>query len=144
VRFWDSSAIAPLLVSEPFSSQMEELVREDDEIVVWWGSRVECTSAVRRREREGVLDSGDVRAALELLETLDDAWAEVVATDSVRAAAERSLALHPLRAADALQLAAALIWKGDAADRYELVSLDERLRDSAAREGFAVLPRSLG
>jgi hypothetical protein len=53
------------------------------------------------------------------------------------------LAAHPLRAADALQLAAALVWTGEAAAGEAFVCLDERLRDAARREGFEVLPERL-
>jgi hypothetical protein len=48
----------------------------------------------------------------------------------------RLLRVHPLRAAGALQLAAALEWAGAPPDG-ELVTFDERLREAAVREGFA-------
>jgi hypothetical protein len=48
--------------------------------------------------------------------------------------------MHPLRAADALQLAAALIWVEEQPHGESFVSLDPRLRDSAAREGFTLVP----
>ena len=47
----------------------------------------------------------------------------------------RVLRVHPLRAADALQLAAALEWSGGAASGM-FITYDERLRDAASREGF--------
>jgi predicted nucleic acid-binding protein len=143
MRFWDASALVPLTVTETWSEPMEDLAREDDALVVWWGSRVECASAIRRREREGGLQPDEARQALDLLTVLGDSWAEVTPTDPVRVAAERALAVHPLRAADAIQLAAAIIWKDRAAGPHDLVCLDERLRDAASREGFAVLPRTL-
>jgi hypothetical protein len=57
--------------------------------------------------------------------------------------AERALAVHPLRSADALQLAAALTWRRDPARRPALVCVDEGLRDAAAREGFTPVPDAL-
>ena len=48
--------------------------------------------------------------------------------------------VHDLRAGDAFQLAAALVWAEDAPLGRTLVSLDQRLREAAQREGFAVLP----
>ncbi|MGH2994144.1 MAG: type II toxin-antitoxin system VapC family toxin [Solirubrobacterales bacterium] len=143
MRFWDASAVTPLLVSERWSDRIEELVRADQEIVVWWGTRLECASALRRRERDGALSSGGARQALELLGTLAAAWSEVLPTDAVRASAERALAVHPFRAADALQLAAALTWRRDHTRRLEFISLDDRLRDAAEREGFIGLPEAL-
>jgi predicted nucleic acid-binding protein len=140
MRFWDASAIVPLLFNERSSKQARELLREDPAIVVWWGSRIECGSAVRRLERRGQLDGAGAREALALLEQLAGTWSEVLPSDGVRAEAERALAVHPLSAADALQLAAALTWRREPGRPAELVCLDERLRDAASREGFALRP----
>jgi hypothetical protein len=143
MRFWDSSAIAPLIVSESWSERSQDLLRADPQMVVWWGSRVECVSALRRRERDGALAAAAVRQATDLLDALAGFWSEVLPTEAVRTQAERALAVHPLRAADALQLGAALAWRRDPAQHPELVCLDERLRDAAGREGFALLPPDL-
>lgn len=143
MRFWDASALVPLLVEERESPAMGELLAADRELVVWWGSPVECLSAVRRREREGSLDADAAHTAAGLLDELAEAWVEVRPTDAVRSAAGRVLAVHPLRAADALQLAAALAWAGPisgVAGRAEMVCLDERLADAAQREGMEVVP----
>jgi len=59
--------------------------------------------------------------------------------EEVRRQARRLLRVHPLRAADALQLGAAIVWAGRYEGR-EFVSLDARLREAARLEGFAVLP----
>jgi len=82
-------------------------LREDSAMVAWWGSPVECWSAFARLSREGVLDETAVQAATERLDTLRQAWVEVLPTEQVRNHAARLLRIHPLRAADALQLAAA-------------------------------------
>ena len=65
---------------------------------------------------------------------------KVLPGERLREVAERMLRVHPLRAADALQLAAALVWSRDRPDGRVFVSCDERLRDAAGREGFTVLP----
>ena len=140
MRFWDSSAIVPLLLEEPATRDMLGLLRDDAEVALWWGSPVECVSALRRRERAGGIDAVGVRRSLDLLALLAQSWAEVLPTAKLRAAAERVLALHPLRAADAFQLAAALAWtRGDPAGA-EFVCLDERLADAGHRQGFRVIP----
>jgi predicted nucleic acid-binding protein len=144
VRFWDTSAVVPLLVSEPWSKAMRSLLRSDDALTVWWATRVECASAVRQRERRGALKPEWVPKALERLGGLGAGWSEISPSEAVRAQAERAVAVHPLRAADALQLGAALVWRQDPGARGELVSLDQRLRDAASREGFKVLPAELG
>jgi len=129
-----------LIVEEEGSRAVVSLLAADPSIATWWGSDLECVSALRRRERESSLSSNDLATALALLDELAGAWHEVLPGAELRAVARRALALHPLRAADSLQMAAALIWRGSAADVAELVSLDDRLRDAAGREGFRVSP----
>ena len=142
MRFWDASAIVPLLFTERWSDAVRKLLREDPAMAVWWGTRVECISALRRREREDQLDAASARQALALLDQIAGAWAELLPSEALRAQAERALAVHPLGAADALQLAAALAWRRDPARSAELVCLDGRLGDAASREGFTLLPQA--
>ena len=58
MKFWDSSAILPLLVRETGSKKMEALRREDPAISVWWGTRIEVASGLARLVREGALTNG--------------------------------------------------------------------------------------
>lgn len=140
MKFWDASAIVPLLLTEARREKLLELVQADPAMLVWWGTPVECASAIARRERDGALDLADATGALSRLRSLSKSWSEVVASDSVRAVALRLLRTHPLRAADSLQLAAAIVAaEGDPAS-LPIVCLDERLREAADREGFATLP----
>lgn len=139
MRFWDASAIVPLLVAEPASDGMLGLLDADPELLVWWGTPVECVSALARREREGALAAASVTQAVERLRAVAAAWQEVLPGDLVRAAAQRLLRVHPLRAADALQLAAAVVAAEHDAATLPFVCLDERLAEAAAREGFPIL-----
>jgi hypothetical protein len=137
--FWDSSALVPLLLSEARSTEMTALLREDAAPAIWWGSPVECHSALQRRRREGTLPAPALAESLIRLGHLAEDMDVVAPTNTVRDAAGRALAAHPLRAADALQLAAALVWAGSTTGEA-FVCLDDRLRDAARREGFDVLP----
>jgi hypothetical protein len=137
--FWDSSALVPILLSEARSSEMIALLRSDRAPAIWWSSPVECQTALQRRRREATLEAAALKEALERLAHLADDVDVVAPTLRVRQAAGRALAAHPLRAADALQLAAALVWS-DESSGDAFVCLDDRLRDAAAREGFEVLP----
>lgn len=139
VRFWDSSAIVPLIVQEGVSDLIGALARENHGMVVWWGTRVELASALRRGERDAAMSDDDVSRAFEGLGIISEAWTEILPSERMRSRAQRLLAVHPLRAADALQLAAALAWQEDDAAGAELVCLDRKLAQAAAREGFAVL-----
>lgn len=140
MRFWDSSALISLCVDEPKSGPMRTVLRGDPEIATWWSTRTECLSGLMRRSREGSIRGEGLSQARAVLVTLADSWVEVVPSELVRSNAERLLAAHPLRAADALQLAAALVWCGGKPEGAEVVSFDVRLREAALREGFAVLP----
>lgn len=140
MRFWDSSAIIPLCVEEPFSEAVRNLAKRDQDLIVWWTTRVECISAIARRRREAVLTSHAEIAAKAALSALASEWSEVQPAESVRHRAAKLLMVHPLRAADAFQLAAALIWTGEESAIAEFVCLDQNLRASAQQEGFLVLP----
>ncbi|MEJ7842259.1 MAG: type II toxin-antitoxin system VapC family toxin [Rubrobacter sp.] len=144
MRFWDTSAIMPLISREPLSGAVRRLLEEDTEMVVWWATRVECVSAISRRAREGSLDSEGERATRDLLNDLSGSWTEVLPSARLRDLAVQNLFAHPLRAADALQLASALIWCGSQPKGHGFVSLDVRLRTVASRSGFTLLPDSIG
>lgn len=135
MTFWDTSAILPLLVEEPQTEAMRARLSEDPAIAVWWGTPVECASALARLERDGV-PTPTIEEALSRLETLSAAWAEVEPHEEVREIARRLLRVHPLRAADALQLAAATLLAGHRPPSLRMVVLDGRLRTAAAKEGF--------
>ena len=138
MKFWDSSAIVPLCLAQPRTAESRAALKTDAEIVVWWGSVVECASAIARLHRDGVLSARDERAARAALDALRQSWHEIQPGESVREQALRLLRLHPLRAADALQLAAALEWSGTPAAGIFLC-YDERLNAAAWREGFSPL-----
>lgn len=138
--FWDSSAIVPLCVNEPASATVKSILADDPVAVVWWTTRTECISALARQSREGGLTLAGERQARDVLEKLASAWIEIQPNSSLRAAAERLLGVHVLRAADAFQLAAALQWCRGQTRGLSLVCFDGRLRSAAFREGFSVLP----
>jgi len=140
MRFWDSSAIIPLCLKEKASEAVKGLMKDDEDIVVWWTTYIECLSALSRRQREGVLTSGDAAKARAVLSALAAAWSEVQPTELVRLRAERLLSIHPLRAADALQLAAALLWAQETPRGLDFVCLDQNLRESSLKEGFSIKP----
>lgn len=140
MRFWDTSAIVPLCVREPATADLRRLADEDQSLIVWWATRTECISALARLSRERRIRATAEAQARRALAAVAGAWSEVSPSDALRDRAERLLAVHPLRAADSFQLAAALLWSRGATSGRIVVCLDDRLRDAAAREGFTVLP----
>ena len=140
MRFWDTCAIMPLLVEEPFSDTVRRIFSEDNGIVVWWGTSVECTSAAAKARRMGKISLEEERQIREKLDAAVDNWSEIEASGEVRKTARLLLRRHTLFAADSLQLAAALVWCSNRPEGAVFVCLDQRLRDAADAEGFTVHP----
>lgn len=140
MRFWDSSAIVPLVIQETVTEKARDLYREDPRLVTWLLSPVEVVSALCRREREGALKRNQRTLAEARLDRLIAPSTRVIDVELVAHRARRLLALHPVRAADALQLAAALIACEERPELLPFVTFDERLSDAANREGFVVIP----
>jgi len=139
VRFWDSSAVVPLVCAESASGRCRSWLRADPVMLVWALAATEVVSALTRKRREGALERSLFAAAKERLAKLERAWNEVTQYDAVRARARRLLEVHLLSAADALHLAAALIAVEERPAIIEIVTFDQRLREAAEKEGFAVL-----
>jgi predicted nucleic acid-binding protein len=139
MKFWDSSAVVPLVCSEKTTPSMIALYQADPDVLVWALSRTEVLSALCRHLRDGSLSRRSFTATKEKLQALDDDWTEIIDYDRVRSRAERLLELHGLSAGDALQLAAALTAVEEKTSGFGFVTLDERLAEAASKEGFSVL-----
>jgi len=139
VKFWDTSALVPLVVAERQSARAERWLRADPDVVVWTLTRVELLSALARRRREQPTASRALLTARREILTAWDLWSEVTAVEVARRHAERLVEIYPLRSADALQLGAALVAADGAPASLPFVTLDERQADAALAEGFPVL-----
>ena len=138
MKFWDSSGLVPLFVDEASTGAMSEQVEADPSIVIWWGTPVECVSALARRARLGATEA-EIAQSVRRLEDLMNGCVEIQPGDRLRSLAERLVRVHDLRAADGFQLAAAFVAADERPETLELVTLDERLATAAALEGFRVL-----
>ncbi|MCC7122342.1 MAG: type II toxin-antitoxin system VapC family toxin [Gammaproteobacteria bacterium] len=138
MRFWDTSAVVPLLVEEARTIETATLFEEDRDFALWWSTPVECASAFTRLLREKRLDERGLDFAFERLDALVECGVMIEPCDTIRAEARRLVRVHPLRAADALQLAAAIELRGSPTLRQQFITYDERLALAARREGFAV------
>ena len=139
MRFWDTSALVPLLLAERETARAERWLREDAGVVVWTLTRLELLSALARRRRREPAAAKRLQAARRELLAAWERWSEVTAVDLVRRHAERLVETHPLRAADALQLGAALAAAEDDPATLDFVTLDRQQALAAEREGFRVL-----
>lgn len=138
--FWDTSAIVPLVVPEATSAMLSERFDADVRTTTWWATPVEAHGALARAVRDQRISRQEAVAAAERLTKVRAGFDEVWPSDDVRRRAMRLLSVHRLRASDALQLAAALIWCEEQPSGETFVCLDKRLRDAARREGFTLLP----
>ena len=144
MNFWDSSAIVALVAEEPLASIARQVLDSDRQMAVWWGTAVECVAALARKEREDA-ERGDSAAATAVaaarvrrLDMLEAEWHEVHPGRRIQALARRLVRVHPLSAADGLQLAAAITLAEDQPEGVGFLSFDAQLNRAASREGFTL------
>ncbi len=139
MRFWDTAALGPLVVAERGTRRAERWLRADPDVVVWTLTRLELLAALARRRRAEPRATRSLVAARREVLSAWERWSEVTAVDVVRRHAERVVETHPLRAADALQIGAALVAAEEDPGAIEFVTLDRVQAEAAEREGFHVL-----
>ena len=139
MRYWDSSALVPLCVEEASTPHMRQLLAMDPIVITWWTTELECVSAISRLEREGRLSPQACSEALHRLQNMGETWNVVEPVVGIRNTARRLLRVHPIRTADALQLAAAILSCRNQPRAFAFVCLDERLSEAAEREGFSII-----
>ena len=139
MNFWDTSALVALGVEEVHHRRARQILEADDRMAVWWGAAIEYVSALARRERDGSLTTHEVSAETVRLQALSQVWYEVQPSHRIKLLAQRLLRVHPLRAADSLQLAAALAVAEDDPSGIGFVCFDARLNEVASKEGFTIL-----
>jgi uncharacterized protein len=140
MRFWDSSALVPLLVTQAASSDTDRWLAEDSELALWTLTPVELASAISRLVREGALREKQASQAETRIDELVRSSHTIVDIESVKSQARRLLRVHALRSADAMQLGAAWEWASGRPGGRVLHTLDGRLALAARREGFRVIP----
>ena len=133
--FWDASALVPLCVGQSITARAVALYRSYD-AVVWWGTPVEIASALARLVRMKQLDSTEWTKARKLAKVLADSWSVIQPSDALRAKAMQLVDRYDLRAADSLQLAAALEWCEGAPHGRVFLTSDKKLREAALLTGF--------
>ena len=138
--FWDSSSLIPLIFPEARSAALTAAFNDDRHPVIWWVTPVECQAALARVVREKHLSRDHARRAIERLSAIRARANEIGPSDDIRARAIHLIGVHNLRAADALQLAAALAWCEGQPNGEWLVCTDRRLTEAAKHEGFALHP----
>ena len=139
MKFWDTSTLFVLLTTQKGSSSAADVFSSDPEVAMWWGTPVELASAAARLRRRGEVDDAGYVRILSKIWPLAQSAEEVQPSEEVRQTALRLIRVHDLRAADALQLAAALVWARHVPTGLEFVCMDTGLCAAAEKEGFSVL-----
>ena len=139
MRFWDSSALIPLLIREQSSEAMRAILRSDRRIAASVITPIEIESALWRRRHHGEMDAEQHMFAEEMFAELTDSWSEIGDIISAQRIALDLLSRHTLRAADAIQLATAIVASNAAVGSLPFVTLDHDLAAAARAEGFTVL-----
>ena len=134
--FFDTSAIVPLCVAQPSSRKARQAYRSVTKQVVAWTASIEAAGAIYRAVRLGGLSESNARRVLVRLAQLEKRWMEIVAGDGVRHSAINLLSTYDLRAADAIQLASALVWFKDKPRNRSFVCFDHKLCEAARAAGF--------
>lgn len=138
--FWDASAIIPLCIDEPQTKVLRDAAKKNETMAVWWGGVIECCSAFARLRRNGQLKPKEEDEVRHILSILSSSWIEIEPSEEVRTLAGNLPLLHPLRAADSLQLAAALVWAKKSPKEHRFACLDRKLGEAARKEGFKIIP----
>jgi uncharacterized protein len=139
MKFWDTSALFMLLSLQPGCSTVRAVLECDADVAIWWGTPVELASAAARLRRMGETDDAGYARILSKIGPIVQRAEEIQPTEEVRQTALRLIRMHDLRAADALQLGAALVWARHVPTGLEFVCMDAKLRAAAEKEGFSVL-----
>ncbi len=136
--YWDASALVPLCVHED-ASRLARMQLRRFTPVVWWGSYVEVHSAICRLLRAEEITSNERQGAVARLQMLSRGWNEILPSEDLRELAMKILDQYALRAADSLQLTAALIWCGQRPAKRNFICGDRRLSEAAEALGFSVV-----
>ena len=139
MRFWDSSALVPLLLAESRSPLMNEMLLDDREIVAAAITPIEISSVLWRRRHAGILKLDAHTVADRRFASLTTRWWQVAQSERVIESALHLVTKHALRSLDALQLASAVAFASSPAS-LPFVTLDQDLAAAARAEGFPILP----
>jgi predicted nucleic acid-binding protein len=140
-NYWDSCAVIPLCFDDDaFAEHARAIAKNNAKIVTWWGTPVECCSAFARLRRGNIITPDEEQQCRGRLNQLSSLWDEVEPSEKLRQLARQLLLRQDLSGADALQLAAAIIWADGDLEVRGFVGFDKKLRIASQSEGFIVMP----
>ncbi len=137
LAFWDSSALIPLCVQQVQTQRSETLFAKYG-VTVWWSTQIEIISGLTRLLRMKEIDETEFVDGKQVAQAMAMIWIAIKPSANIEREARILLELYPLRAADALQLAAALEWCDGNPKGCVFLSFDQRLREAAGMAGFTL------
>jgi predicted nucleic acid-binding protein len=138
IAYLDTSALVKLYVKENGSAAVRAACDRAEALATSRLSYVEAHTAAARRAREGNLSQ---KAKARFAENLERDWPRYVVVEVSEVVCRLAVELagrHPLRAADALQLASALFLRESTRQPVLFLCFDERLVAAAQGEELAV------
>jgi predicted nucleic acid-binding protein len=133
ITYFDTSSLLKFIIKEIGSEENLNIWNLSDEKVCSQLTRTEMLSALMRKVREGSISASAMRARLNAMDKL---FADVVLVDITSEVIDASCELVkelPLKSADAIHLATALMVRADL-----FSSSDKRLCAAASESGIAV------
>ena len=141
ILYAESSAVLAWLLNEPGAPAVLQQLRAAERVCTSVLTGVECARALSRARQMGRLSRVEELAASQLLATAEAGWDLFAMTDAVLVRARAPLPNDPVRTLDALHLATALVLR-EHVGAVTILSLDDRIRVSAAALDFDVVPEA--
>jgi uncharacterized protein with PIN domain len=139
IVYAESSAVLAWLLGEPAAPAVRQRLADAERVVASTLTPLECGRALARAVALGTLPDGDARAVQALLDQAARGWALLEPTGPPLDRAARRFPVEPVRTLDALHLSTALEFQ-TALGPLTMVSLDARIRETAAALGMGVGP----
>jgi predicted nucleic acid-binding protein len=140
ILYFDTSALVKRYVAETGSADVEALIGEAEAVGTVVVSRVEVAAALAKAARIGALKR---EAAAKALRLFNDHWETLIRLELGEPLAARAARLaweHGLRGYDAVQLAAALLWRESLGETIVMATYDRELWRAARASGLSPWP----
>ena len=135
--FWDTSAIIPICCVQAFSPDARRTFRRFPMPALWWGTPVEVRSSFKRLKDYGELPNET--SAIRHWSKFRAKAIEILPDENILSIAESVPMTYGLRALDAFQLAAALVWCNERPRNRPFICADKRLGEAVSNAGFDVV-----
>jgi predicted nucleic acid-binding protein len=137
--FWDTSALVPLCVFQKASFAAQREHRERTAKTLWWGTQIEVRSSFARLIRDNDIEKEGFEIAVRKWIAISSRARQVPPSLKMLEIGSDLPDKLGLRALDAFQLAAALVWCREKPRNRPFVCGDSRLGEAAEKAGFTLV-----